>query len=195
MIDENVNKARAIFYDFFAGLFLRDLLVERKMLLKTQLESLSVSPLDEDSEKSLKRLSDEVDAHETVVLLDEFDDLFMLVMAGEVVLPYVSHYKEARINGDILVDIRQTIKELPVRANSEQFRETEDHLGFLFLVMRYCIEEKSYESTQKEIFTCYILPYVKAFMEDIDSNAKADFYKDVTKVLKSFMDFERHYVK
>jgi len=195
MIDENVNKARAIFYDFFAGLFLRDLLVERKMLLKTQLESLSVSPLDEDSEKSLKRLSDEVDAHETVVLLDEFDDLFMLVMAGEVVLPYVSHYKEARLNGDILVDIRQTIKELPVRANSEQFRETEDHLGFLFLVMRYCIEEKKYTSTQKEIFSAYILPYVKGFIEDVSSNAKSDFYKDVAKVLKSFMEFERNYVK
>jgi len=195
MIDENVNKARAIFYDFFAGLFLRDLLVERKMLLKTQLESLSVSPLDEDSEKSLKRLSDEVGAHETVVLLDEFDDLFMLVMAGEVVLPYVSHYKEGRLNGDILVDIRQTIKELPVRANSEQFRETEDHLGFLFLLMRYCIEEKKYTSTQKEIFSAYILPYVKGFIEDVSSNAKSDFYKDVAKVLKSFMEFERNYVK
>ncbi len=195
MIDENVNKARAIFYDFFAGLFLRDLLVERKTLLKTQLESLSVSPLDEESEKSLKRLSDEVNAHETVVLLDEFDDLFVLVMAGEVVLPYVSHYKEGRLNGDILVDIRQTIKELPVRANSEQFRETEDHLGFLFLLMRYCIEEKKYVSTQQEIFSAYILPYVKGFIEDVSSNVKADFYKDVTKVLKSFMEFERNYVK
>ncbi len=195
MMDENVNKARAIFYDFFAGLFLRDLLVERKTLLKTQLESLSVSPLDEESEKSLKRLSDEVNAHETVVLLDEFDDLFVLVMAGEVVLPYVSHYKEGRLNGDILVDIRQTIKELPVRANSEQFRETEDHLGFLFLLMRYCIEEKKYVSTQQEIFSAYILPYVKGFIEDVSSNVKADFYKDVTKVLKSFMEFERNYVK
>ena len=195
MMDENVNKARAIFYDFFAGLFLRDLLVERKTLLKTQLESLSVSPLDEESEKSLKRLSDEVNAHETVVLLDEFDDLFVLVMAGEVVLPYVSHYKEGRLNGDILVDIRQTIKELPVRANSEQFRETEDHLGFLFLLMRYCIEEKKYTSTQQEIFNTYILPYVKRFIEDINANVKADFYKDVAKVLKSFMEFERNYVK
>lgn len=194
-MDETINKARAIFYDFFAGLFLYELLCERESLLKTQLESLSTSPLDDEAEKSFARLSEELNKHGIVVILDEFNDLFALPMSGEVVFPYVSHYKENRLNGDILVDIRQTIKELPVRANSTQFRETEDHLGFLFLVMRYCIEEKNFEGTQKEIFKLYILPYIKGFIDDIASNHKADFYKDVAIILDSFMDFERSYVK
>ncbi len=194
-MDETINKARAIFYDFFAGLFLHDLLCEREALLKTQLESLSTSPLDDDAEKSFARLSDELNEHGIVVILDEFNDLFALPMSGEIVFPYVSHYKENRLNGDILVDIRQTIKELPVRANNAHFSETEDHLGFLFLIMRYCIEEMNFEGTQKEIFKHYIVPYVQRFIDDITSNPKADFYKDIAKILKSFMDFERNYVK
>lgn len=194
-MDETINKARAIFYDFFAGLFLHELLVEREALLKTQLESLSISPLDDEAEKSFARLGEELKKHGIVVILDEFNDLFALPMSGEVVFPYVSHYKENRLNGDILVDIRQTIKELPVRANNAQFRETEDHLGFLFLVMRYCIEAKNFQGTQKEIFKLYILPYIKKFIEDIASNSKADFYKDIATILDSFMDFERNYVK
>ena len=194
-MDETINKARAIFYDFFAGLFLYELLRERQVLLKTQLESLSTSALDDASEKSLTRLSDELKAHGSVVILDEFNDLFALPMSGAVVFPYVSHYKENRLNGDILVDIRQIIKELPVRANNVHFRETEDHFGFLFLIMRYCIEEKNFDEPQKEIFKLYILPYMKSFIDDITSNPKADFYKDVATILKSFIDFERNYVK
>jgi len=194
-MDETINKARAIFYDFFAGLFLYELLCERETLLKTQLESLSISPLDDEAEKSFSRLSDELKAHGITVILDEFNDLFALPMSGAIVFPYVSHYKENRLNGDILVDIRQTIKELPVRANNAEFRETEDHLGFLFLVMRYCIEKKGFDEPQKEIFKLYILPYVKQFIDDITSNPKADFYKDIANILDSFMDFERNYVK
>lgn len=194
-MDETINQARSIFYDFFAGLFLHDLIVGREALIQTQLENLSIAPLDEASQKSLDRLSDEVKAHGMVVIQDEFDDLFALPMTGEVVLPYVSHYKEERLNGDILVDIRQTIKELPIRANNERFKETEDHFGFLFLVMRYCIEEKSFDASQKEIFKQYILPYMKRFIEDIASNPKADFYKDIATILKGFIDFERSYLK
>jgi len=194
-MDETINKARAIFYDFFAGLFLHDLLTEREVLLKTQLESLGTSPLDDASEKGFARLSAELKEHGIVVILDEFNDVFALPMSGEIVLPYISHYKENRLNGDILVDIRQTIKELPVRANSTHFRETEDHLGFLFLVMRYCIEEKTFEGPQKEIFMQYILPYVGRFIDDIISNPKADFYKDIATILGSFIHFERNYVK
>jgi len=116
-------------------------------------------------------------------------------MSGPVVFPYVSHYLENRLNGDVLVDIRQMVKELPVRANNAEFKETEDHFGFLFLLMRYCIEEKEFDSTQKEMFKQYILPYMKRFIEDIVTNPKVDFYKDVATILKSFMDFERNYVK
>lgn len=52
-MDESINQARAIFYDFFAGLFLGDLLEGREALLKTQLERLATAPLDEGAEKSL----------------------------------------------------------------------------------------------------------------------------------------------
>ena len=194
-MDESINHARAIFYDFFAGLLLRDLLIGREKLIQTQLESLGVAPFDEESKKSFDVLSEEIKKNRMVVMLDEYDDLFALPMTGEVVLPYVSHYKQGCLNGDILVDIRQQIKKLPVRLNREVIKETEDHFGFLFLVMRYCIEEKIYEEAQKEIFKIYIAPYVKAFIDDIHINPKAILFKEIATLLQGFLKFERHYIK
>ena len=195
-MDESVNQARAIFYDFFAGLFLGDLLEGREALLKTQLESLATAPLDEGAEKSLAILNFELSVEGGFQkLFKEYDDVFCIPMSGDVVLPYISHFKQGCLNGDILVDIRQTIKELPVRANSDVFRETEDHFGFLFLVMRYCIEAKEFQSAQKEIFQIYIFPYVGAFMEEINTNHKSNLYKEVAVILKSFVEFEKSYIK
>lgn len=195
-MDETINQARAIFYDFFAGLLLSDLLKGREALILEQLERLGIAPLDEEAEKSFAILAFELN-HEGGFqkIADEFDDLFCIPMSGDVVLPYVSHYKQGCFNGDILVDIRQTIKELPIRANSEIFKETEDHLGFLFLVMRYCIEEKNFRASEKEICKMYLLPYMNQFIEDICTNPKSNLYKEIAVILKSFMEFERNYIK
>lgn len=195
-MDKGIDQARAVFYDFFAGLFLGDLLRGRKELIKTQLDSLGTAPLDENVEKSFAILNFEIKTDGGFEkLVDEFDNLFCIPANGDVVLPYISHFKQGCLNGDILVDIRQTIKELPIRANGDIFKETEDNFGFLFLVMRYCIEEKKFQSIEKEIFKLYILPFVKQFIDEIDSNPKANLYKDIAVILDSFIDFEQGYIK
>lgn len=194
-MDNNISQARAIYYDFFAGLFLRNLLSEREELIKKQLESLGASPLDDYAQKSFQILKDELEAHGLQNILDEFDDVFEIPLSGEVVLPYVSHFKNGCLNGEILVDIRQAVKALPVRANTEIFKETEDHLGFLFLMMRYCIESNEYKENEKEIFSFYINPYVNLFIADIVDNKKSAFYKELALILKSFVSFEAGYIK
>lgn len=195
-MDETINQARAIFYDFFAGVLLADLLSGRKELILTQIDRLSTAPLDEESEKSLAILAFELKEEGGFEKFEaEFDEVFCIPMTGDVVLPYISHYKQGCFNGEILVDIRQTIKELPVRANSAVFRETEDHFGFLFLVMRYCIEEKNFLASEKEILKVYFAPFMGQFIEDIRTNPKANLYKEIAVILKSFMDFESTYIK
>lgn len=195
-MDETINQARAIFYDFFAGLFLGDLLQGREALIQTQLARLSTAPLDEAAEKSFAILDFELKEEGGFQkLTHEFDELFCIPVTGDVVLPYISHFKQGCLNGDILADIRQTIKELPIRANSEVFKETEDNFGFLFLVMRYCIEAKNFQAAEKEIVKIYVLPFVGAFIEEINTNPKANLYKEVAAILKSFMDFEKGYIK
>lgn len=191
----NVNQARAIYYDFFAGIFLHDLLREREDLIQKQLESISSSPLDDYTEKSFTVLNNEMKENGLKNIIVEFDNLFALPLTGEVVFPYVSHYKNECLNGEILVDIRQSVKELPIRANSEIFKETEDHFGFLFLIMRYCVEMKEHEKNEKEIFSFYINPYIGKFIADIVDNPKSNFYKEIALLLKSFMDFENSYIK
>jgi TorA maturation chaperone TorD len=194
-MENNINQARAIFYDFFAGLFLRNLLAEREELIQKQVESLGSSPLDDYTQKSFQILKDELATHGLQNILDEFDDLFEVPLSGEVVFPYVSHYKNSCLNGEVLIDIRQAIKALPIRANTKIFKETEDHLGFLFLIMRYCIEANEYKENEKDIFSFYINPYVNQFIADIIDNKKSAFYKEIALILKSFVSFEAGYIK
>ena len=59
-MNETINQARAIFYDFFAGLLLGDLLQGREALIKKQLVRLATAPLDEASEKSFAILDFEL---------------------------------------------------------------------------------------------------------------------------------------
>lgn len=194
-MDKSINQARIVFYDFFAGLFLRNLLGEREDLIVTQLVSLGQNPLDDSIEKSFEVLTDEVKANGLKNIVNEYDHLFEVPLSGEVVFPYISHFENGCLNGEILVEIRQAVKQLPIRANSQVFKETEDHLGFLFLMMRYCIESDEYIQNSKEIFSSYINPYVELFIADILGNEKAHFYKEVALILKSFMEFEAGYLK
>jgi TorA maturation chaperone TorD len=194
-MDKNINQARVVFYDFFAGVFLRNLLSGREEVIKKQLQALGSTPLDDYTQKSFQILQTQLEQDGIKNLMHEYDEVFEVPLSGEVVFPYISHYKNGCLNGEILVDIRQAVKALPIRANSEIFKETEDHLGFLFLMMRYCIEEGKYEENEKEIFSFYINPYVSKFIADIIENSKSNLYKEIALILKSFMEFEVSYVK
>ncbi|DAB33747.1 MAG TPA: hypothetical protein CFH82_08710 [Sulfurospirillum sp. UBA12182] len=194
-MDKNINQARVVFYDFFAGVFLRNLLSGREEVIKKQLQALGSTPLDDYTQKSFQILQTQLEQDGIKNLMHEYDEVFEVPLSGEVVFPYISHYKNGCLNGEILVDIRQAVKALPIRANSEIFKETEDHLGFLFLMMRYCIEEGKYEENEKEIFSFYINPYVSKFIADIIENSKSNLYKEIALILKSFMEFEASYVK
>ena len=190
-----IDQARTIYYDFFAGCFLYPLLEGRAGLLQEQVGLLKSSPLEEAVAQNFERLHEELESSGVENLLKEYDDIFMIPMKGEMVLPYVSHYKEGRLNGEILVDIRQTLKALPIRRNEKIFKETEDHLGYLFLMMRYCVEGKAFVVQEQEIFNSYISPVVKTFMDEVKEHSLANHYKDIIQILEGFMAFEKEYLK
>jgi TorA maturation chaperone TorD len=190
-----IDQARAIYYDFFAGCFLYPLLEGRGALMAQQIKLLKSSPLEESLKEPFNYLEESLKTGGIGIFLKEYDDVFMIPMKGEMVLPYVSHYKEGRLNGEILAQIRQSLKALPIRRNEKSFKETEDHMGFLFLMMRYCIEEKEYVLQEQAIFNSYISPVVKEFMNEVKTHSSAKNYKYVIQILECFMAFEKEYLK
>lgn len=191
----SIDQARAIYYDFFAGCFLYPLLEGRESLLLDQVKLLKSSPLEDSLAEPFNRLEEELISNGIKELLAEYDDIFMIPLKGEMVLPYVSHYKEERLNGEVLVDIRQSLKALPIRRNEKSFKETEDHMGYLFLMMRYCVEGKEFVLQEQEIFNNYISPFVKTFMDEVKEHSMANKYKDIVQILERFMAFEKEYLK
>ena len=78
-----------------------------------------------------------------------------------------------------------------VRVNTENFKETEEHLGFLCGFMRYLIEKENVELA-KEVF----LFSQKAFLgwvDELKARSDAKFYLALALIAESFMKFEMEF--
>ena len=180
VLNLGLNQARALYYDFFAGFFLFELLDSRFDLFQKQMDILAISPLDSadlahftalksylknasladlkreysqtfdipfgasGGDKSKKPKSH--DSHKIRDDLDEsaeFERLHKTLNAlpkGQIFL-YLSHYVEGCLNGASLLKAKQLVKQTPFRLNSEGFKESEEHFGFLLLFMRYLLRD------------------------------------------------------
>ena len=71
-----INKARALYYNFFANFFVVSPKSENYFELIKLLNILKENPLDESSAEALTNISKLLDSSSNVALLQEFDDLF-----------------------------------------------------------------------------------------------------------------------
>ena len=182
VLNLGLNQARALYYDFFAGFFLFELLPSRFNLFARQIDILATAPINEADlahftalkgylsnasladlkreysqtfdipfgasggkrDESKKRKSQ--DTHKIRDDLDEsaeFERLHKTLNAlpkGQIFL-YLSHYVEGCLNGGSLLKAKQLVKQTRFRLNSEGFKESEEHFGFLLLFMRYLLQD------------------------------------------------------
>ncbi|MGX2981580.1 TorD/DmsD family molecular chaperone [Helicobacter sp. 23-1045] len=175
-----LNQARALYYDFFAGFFLFELLDSRFDLFQKQIDILAISPLNEadlahftalksylkntslaDLKREYSQTFDipfgasggnlanknaESKNAESSADFDEsaeFERLHKTLNAlpkGQIFL-YLSHYVEGCLNGASLLKAKQLVKQTRFRLNSDGFKESEEHFGFLLLFMRYLLQD------------------------------------------------------
>lgn len=197
-----LNQARALYYDFFAGFFLFELLDSRFNLFQKQIDILASSPLDnadlahfaalksyivKANPSDLKReysqtfdipfgakgdkrdeskKHDSQDLRESSANLDKYDNESAIsdesakferlhktlnaLPKGQIFL-YLSHYVEGCLNGSSLLKAKQLVKQTPFRLNSDGFKESEEHFGFLLLFMRYLLQDSAQDSRKFKI--------------------------------------------
>ena len=75
---ESLAKARALYYDFFAGLFLYELLSERGSVLLEQIRILKENSLNESDKVHFELLESEITHKGIKGLLDEYTRTFIL---------------------------------------------------------------------------------------------------------------------
>lgn len=185
----SIKNARILYYDFFYGFFVFEALGERAEVAKKQLDILKQSPLNEAIEADFLLLENEINQNGMENIKEEFSRLFALPFGGKQVGMHLSHYYESCVGGDSLLKMRGIVKKSDIRVNSKDFKETEEHLGFLFGFMRYLIE-KDDEALAKEVFL-YANQAFFQLVKEINEREDSKYYLALARILESFLKFEQ----
>ena len=125
-------------------------------------------------------------------IASEFKALFVGVGKPEINV-FGSHYLSGFLNEKPLVLLRTDIAALGL-ARNEAVLDTEDHVSYVFEVMRYLIAgddvEVSNLTRQREFFTRHVHTWVPAFCEALAGNPKAQFYGALATFADVFVSVE-----
>lgn len=129
---------------------------------------------------------------DAAALRDEYDALFGGIGKPEVYL-FGSHYLSGFLNDKPLAKLRNDLDELGL-AREEAVPETEDHIAFLFEVMRYLIAGEDVEvanlTRQRAFFSTHIQPWLPAVCEAVARHPKARFYAALAGLTLGFGEVE-----
>ena len=143
-------------------------------------------------EESWRELVAAARASDAVQIGAEFNSLFGGVGKPEVYL-FGSHYLSGFLNEKPLVQWRDDLAALGL-ARHEQMSETEDHVAYVFEVMRFLIAGDdvavSNLTRQSEFFGRHIQPWVSVLCQTLQSHPRAQFYACLAALTQAFMSVE-----
>ena len=161
------------------------------------LEAFQVAPTEapaagaflEEPWRRLVGLGREMDA---AALADEYDALFGGIGKPEVYL-FGSHYLSGFLNDKPLAKLRNDLDQLGL-SREEAVPETEDHIAFLFEVMRYLIAGEDVEvanlTHQRAFFSTHVQPWLPAMCDAVSRHPKARFYAALAELTRAFGEVE-----
>lgn len=124
---------------------------------------------------------------------DEFDALFGGVGKPDI-LPYASSHLSGFLNERPLARLREDLLALGL-TRDEAMAETEDHVAYLFEVMRFLIAGDdaavSNLARQQEFFARHLQPWVEALCTEVAAHPGARFYAALAGFTQAFMGVEQ----
>ena len=197
--NQTINKARALYYNFFANFFVLSSKSENYFELIRLLNILKENPLDESSADALNNISNLLDSSSNVALIKEFDDLFHNPL-NKKIRQTASFYDEGVESGKKRVEMIDFVAKTKLRRDENSYFEYEDSGGFIFSLMAelsnfLANDQKEYENTVHCIFAQILNGFIDDFAKDIYEHDKSNIYKELMVVLHSFVEFERLYLE
>ena len=119
----------------------------------------------------------------------------LFVGAGKAdVLPYASFYLTGSLNDRPLVELRTDLAALGL-ANAAPEGETEDHVAFVFEVMRYLIAGDDIAvcnlEQQRRFFRAHVQPWVgHALCDAVEQNPAAQLHAALARLTRAFVEVE-----
>lgn len=122
----------------------------------------------------------------------EYDTLFHGVGRPEVLL-YGSHYLTGFLNEKPLAELRADLTKLGL-ARDEERGETEDHVAFVFEVMRYLIAGDDVAvcnlEQQRRFFRAHVQTWVESLCEAVAAQPHAFVYRGLADFTRAFVQVE-----
>lgn len=123
---------------------------------------------------------------------DEYDALFQGIGKPEVFL-YGSYYLAGFLNEKPLAALRSDLAGLGL-ARDESRGETEDHVAYVFEVMRYLIAGDDVAvcnlEQQRRFFRAHVQSWVEAMCDALVAHPRADLYRAVAELTRAFVQVE-----
>jgi TorA maturation chaperone TorD len=122
----------------------------------------------------------------------EFNGLFAGVGKPEVML-FGSHYLSGFLNDKPLARLRTDLTALGLERD-ETMPETEDHITYLFEVMRYLIAGDDVAianlTHQREFFAQHVQPWIMTLCDNLEQHPRAVFYGALAGLTRAFLSVE-----
>ncbi len=197
--NQAINKARALYYNFFANFFVPSKKFENYLELLRLLEILKDSAIDDSSAKALNNILELLEKDSNATLMQEFDDIFYNPL-NKKIRTTASYFYEGVESGKKRVEMIEFVAKTKLRRDEKNFPEYEDSIGFIFsflaeLTNLVASGEKSYENTVHCIFAQILNGFIDEFAKDVYEYKKSKIYKELMIVLHSFIEFERLYLE
>ena len=199
MKDQEINKARAVYYSLFSHMFVYSANTAEYLQLINMVDSLIQSPLDDTSCDALKRIKANLDPMSNVKLVQEYDDLFHNPFSSTI-RTTASYYAEQVESGKKRVQMLDFLSKTRIRRDENTYTDLEDSVGFILTLMAELLEmvsegQEQYKTLTHCIFADVLNDFVDEFARDVFNHENAVIFKDLVIVLQAFISFERLYLE
>lgn len=199
MREEEINKARAIYYKVFSAFFVYTKDFNRYLDLLNLVNVLKNNPLNDTSKLALENISNKLQKDSNAILLQEYDDIFDNPQTTQV-RTTASYYDEGVESGKKRLEMQNFLAKTKIRRDEKNYCDYEDNIGFIFTVLNELCELQSkgydeYKNTIHCIFESILNEFIDEFAKTLYEHKSADIYKDVVVILKAFIEFERLYLE
>jgi len=193
-----INKARMLYYGFFASLLSFNLTEELYENAVQSLNILSQSPIDEQSDVAFKNMQRRFVKGGFAALKKENNRVFCSPTSSP--MPSTaSFYGGGRDDGPKRVEMIDYVLRSKYRRNAESYKEHEDHIEFIMLFIQKLIAEElggdaKSRDLAKTVFVNILNIMIDEFTDNLFNHEESFFYKQVALSLRSFTEFERVYL-
>ncbi|PID75524.1 MAG: hypothetical protein CSB23_03000 [Deltaproteobacteria bacterium] len=193
-----INKARVVYYSFFASFFAFDFGKDHYDRGVHALEALIQSPIDEQSALAFSNLKRRCKNGGFAAFARENNNIFS-DPSSEPIPTTASFYDENRDDGRQRLRMIDYVIQSKYRRNAESFKEHEDHIEFILLFLARLIEEqtqgvKPSGDLAKAVFTNILNPMLDDFTDNLFNHRQSFIYKQLALALRSFTELERVYL-